>query len=558
MIEDVDFMKENSIKQTYMFLVDSKDRNRVAYPTPSEYIVEFTAPFQNVIGMDVVDATIPRTMYNVDLYNNNIVFAIHQSNIDLNPSMYVQRTIPVGDYTIQTLIPALNSVMNNYVNNNSNFPNVSIVASATTNPPDICNLLQFQCSYPFIFDMKASSISETLGFDTYVDSSQFRLPVTTRLYNPILSSSSNYQLYHSVDIEDPSIKLGNPYIVYQGPRSVLLQSPISGGASNYQLFTTNAKTYLTGISIGFGLQTRSTQIPNVTATWELHNVAPDGVTLGSLIRREAISIDYVDGGLSDWSTTSNPIYLEALTTYALLIFDSNNNGLSVFYNDIIPAPLKPVFYAKSGISANFQAYDVNNIVYSLSAQLTVKDAYHQITAPGIYNLVGERYIIMRCIEIEEHGYRSLAYTKHNLGLAKFRMGIVGYGDHRMDFSSVPMREFHPIGKLNRISLRFERSDGSLYDFKGVNHTVTFSIKYFEPIQKQKFGVSSIQPNYNGDFLAYKRLEEEQEEESDEEEDFSRDMLNNYKRFESQYMPDNIRKRDIELLYQMELEDDDDA
>ena len=75
-IEDVDYLKANSVKQSYLLLVDSADRDRSAYPTPSDYVVSFSAPFQNVVGMEVVDASIPRTMYSIDVINNKISFLL--------------------------------------------------------------------------------------------------------------------------------------------------------------------------------------------------------------------------------------------------------------------------------------------------------------------------------------------------------------------------------------------------------------------------------------------------------------------------------------------------
>ena len=37
-IEDVDYMKKNSIKETYTFIVDSSKRNIDEYPEPNECI----------------------------------------------------------------------------------------------------------------------------------------------------------------------------------------------------------------------------------------------------------------------------------------------------------------------------------------------------------------------------------------------------------------------------------------------------------------------------------------------------------------------------------------
>lgn len=612
-MEDVDFMKKNSIKQNYTFLVDSRDRDKIAYPTPSQYVVPFPAPFQNVIGLEVIDATIPRTMYNIDVYNNSISFFIHSSNYSLSnltQSMFNTVYVPVGDYTVQTLIPALNSVMYGYVNSNTSNPRVPIVASATTNPPDVRNTLQFTCSYPFLLDMKNSTIAESLGFDLYVNTTQSLVPEADRLYQPInfanyTYSNSNdliairtiqnnnppdyvpllmeqtglsanqvqpyidrwaplvddFQLYHSVDEENPAILQGPTYNVFEGPRSVILQTPISNGASAAQIFYVNENAFLTSVSVGFGLVNRSVEVPSALfAHWALYPVDANGlpITTGTPIATSPIAIDYVDGGLSV-DIIPTPIPLQQQTYYALIIYDNSSTipgGLTVYYNDIVPPPSRSIFFAKTSSGGAWSPFDVDDIYYAMSARVTVCKPYHKVTAPGIYNLIGDRYIVLRCPEIEENSYRSLAYTKYNMGLAKFRMGITGYGDHRMDFSSVPSREFHPIGRFTRMTLRFERPDGTLYDFKGVNHIITFAIKYYEPNQTVEFKNSVINPNYTGDFVKYLRTQEEQEEESDDGEDYDRDVLMKYKRAETQFMPSQIRQRDLEALYLMDLEDND--
>ena len=82
-----------------------------------------------------------------------------------------------------------------------------------------------------------------------------------------------------------------------------------------------------------------------------------------------------------------------------------------------------------------------------------------------------------------------------MGLAKFTLAVMGYGETRMDFSA-PVREFHPIGKLTQMTFRFERPDGSLYNFRGINHTITFNIRYYTPLQDQEFNFFPLNPNYD--------------------------------------------------------------
>jgi hypothetical protein len=70
-IEDIDYLKKHSVKETFLFIVDSKDRDSLRYPDPNYYSIKLNTPFKNVIGIDIIDYSIPRTMYSLDIYNNN-------------------------------------------------------------------------------------------------------------------------------------------------------------------------------------------------------------------------------------------------------------------------------------------------------------------------------------------------------------------------------------------------------------------------------------------------------------------------------------------------------
>ena len=247
-IEDVDYLKQNSIKQNYTFLIDSKDRDYNAWPTPSEYTLTIDPPFPNVVGFQLLESTIPKTMYNVDVNNNKFVFYIHDTTIDItmiHTSNYTgadgSRTIDIGDYSIQTLIVALNGTINNdptqpfllemHVNNDPNKPKVKITVESLSTPPDSKNTLKFSCPYPFVFDMQHTTIAESLGFDLYPQTAteSQKLPLQQRYtsfvanYFYTSNNGSNYtapinnpRLYHSVDL-DPSVSLGSEYDIFTGP-----------------------------------------------------------------------------------------------------------------------------------------------------------------------------------------------------------------------------------------------------------------------------------------------------------------------------------------------------
>ena len=391
-IEDIHYLKNNSIKQTCVILIDSKNIDLNLYPNPNDYVVFFNVPFKNVIGFDIIDSSIPRTMYSIDKYNNSLFIYIHPTtdietfnnvinNLDNNNNkdptfnnIFTEIIITPGDYSLLAFIDEFNNQIKNifipkYFPNNTD---KLFQINSLSDPTSIRNTIQFICTHPFIINMGDSTIAETLGF-----------------------------------------------------------------------------------------------------------------------------------------------YL--LTTIEL-------NNINYIYNNI---------YKKLYIS--FYNNDAINI----------KKPYYLIS-PGLICFTGEKYILMRSKEIEEHSFGSLAYTNNNLGVAKFRTNNVGFNDEKLYITKIPIREFHPIGKLSQLSIRFETGDKKLYDFKGVNHNITLAIYYYEPSFKQSNEFNSIlNPNYTTNFNNYKYTNDEQEiinEEDDDEDDldndinenFSRDNINIYKKMEHKY------------------------
>lgn len=378
-IEDINYLKKQSIKQSYTFLVDSNDRDRREYPHPSEYRIDFTTPFKNVIGLEIVDASIPKTMYNIDKNNNKLVFYIANSDEENHITMIdVENTrgdsgvaaqnlktydktkfttieIPPGDYTTKSFIDKMRSILN------AGKHDLTIFAVDT--PPELTNRIYFQSSQPFILDMHLSTMVEVLGFDLYT------------------SNDEEYKSHYTFNDQ---------------------------------------------------------------------------------------------------------------------------------YNDLV------------GFEKLYHSFKVDEGIYN-------------IKSPGMMYLLGHKYLLLKCPEIEQHLYRSLSYAKYNLGLAKIRINSYGFNDDKPAFLKVPVREFHPIGKLSKLTFRFETKDGELYDFKGVNHHMIFAIYYYEPKQTNVVSQSILNPEYNPSFVDYLYTQEDQEGESDEdEEDISRDNINIYRRHELQY------------------------
>jgi hypothetical protein len=111
---------------------------------------------------------------------------------------------------------------------------------------------------------------------------------------------------------------------------------------------------------------------------------------------------------------------------------------------------------------------------------------------------------------------SLSYSKHNLGLARFKLGTLGYNDENISIQKTNVREFHPIGKFSRMTLTFKTQSGALYDFKGANHNITFKIYYYQALANIPFDKSILNPNYNPDVLEYKMNEIDKQDSEDDE------------------------------------------
>jgi len=156
--------------------------------------------------------------------------------------------------------------------------------------------------------------------------------------------------------------------------------------------------------------------------------------------------------------------------------------------------------------------------FNYCANITYTHKTFSLTPPGFLSLVGDRFIILRCPEIERNIFGSMAFGNNSPGIALFKMGCVGYSDSRFDFSTVEYKEFHPIGKLPRLTFRFERINGDLYNFKTVNHHLMIVVKHYVARKQGALTMSTLNPNYNPNFLKYKRYMEEHETSSVEDEE----------------------------------------
>jgi hypothetical protein len=159
---------------------------------------------------------------------------------------------------------------------------------------------------------------------------------------------------------------------------------------------------------------------------------------------------------------------------------------------------------------------------------------YKIVSPGLINLLGERFCLLRIKELEDHLFGSYSYMNFTPGIGMFKMSasLGGVSNLRFDYTSLVRKPFHPIGKLDKLTLKFETANGNIYDFKGVNHQLMFIIKFLVPSKKGKFTKSILNPNYDPNIMTYlsnNRNIAYKEDSDDEEDDLEDDYYKLYKK-----------------------------
>lgn len=770
-IEDINYMKENSIKQAYTFIIDSSERERDLYPNPNNYVVNFSTPFKNIIGMEIIDASIPRAMYTIDVDNNEFYYYIGSDSVDSiiengiqlqnNANLLLQNWNYTSNILSQTsnIFDGSNIVRTSNINiaNNSNITVVDIFkifnssnilnSSNVINNSNLFNTSNLYSSSKIFNTSNLYTTTSNLATERTVYTTS-NISITSNIFNMALitnvSRSSNisclelsgdrygilensiniYNIYNNTGsiggntqgitfnlnlqalIADTNINKEYTAIDFSYNHTYSLETDIifrnisvdiaksgNGNATYVLSFTIGERKesifnipmngYInifwsilkTTWNVGIFDATLNTQIaykeflncdelynvfftkkyigrkqmtPDAANGWEnnllrlkgfkIYNVAMTNATMVSALATtndirvpvwykmdEAVRTTVggtVGGTVGDailnkgthetigYYDVFKKIVIEP-GDYTFRTFISKydelikNNDIEIMFNETsTPPELTNLIdiYSKSPLivdmkrttlseNLGFDLYPTMNqtdryisngytttgsvlakMFYSRTnanydANLSINDKYI-ITSPGIVYFIGNKYIIMRCPEIEEHLYRSLSYSKNTLGIAKIRVDSVGINSEKLTITKIPVREFHPIGKLSRMSFRFETNKGRLYDFKGLNHNIIFAIFYYEPIQKNTPKNSILNPEYKMNYLDYLYKQEEIEGDSDDGnedgEDFSRDNIDDYKIKENLYSERGVQLQQSNTYYQnnsisdviMENEDED--
>jgi hypothetical protein len=484
MIDDITYLIQNSEKDSQVVYIDSSSRNKLFYPNSNEYTIEFNQPFKLVYGFEILDAAIPVTMYNIDIYNNTFYYTVIISNqaslTPIDPDVFFNEII-----TCKTFVNLFNNVAEQtFIIIGSSTQLLSYITSIVT-PSDFYIMYIRSTFTTSEIVLKSKQIPEEFYFFTF--------------------NNTEYCIkYNSV----------NQFII-----DIIIKEEYS---LIFNTDTTIDIVYFTLYNID---ETTFNAIKSANSLIIVINNLIGTLTIGNYNILTIINaLNNIVNPLMDVSsTTSNP------SQEAKMFFSSLNqiflNGNKGFLQNSLGFDTSPILSIYNKI--NYKGWTIGDNYLIFGGLYDSSLPGYKIISPGLISLLGERFSILRIDEIEDHLYGSYSYMAMTPGIGLFKMAspFGGITNLRFDYTTLIVKPFHPIGKLSKLSIRWETSQqGKLYDFKGVNHQLLACIKFYVPSPKIKYVRSILNPNYEPDVMKYmaKNRTIENKEDSDDEEEFDDD------------------------------------
>lgn len=467
-IEDVDYLIQHSSEESTTIFVDSGTRDRTHYPFPSEYVVDIQEPVRDVFGFDVLDAVMPNTIYNVDNQNNGIRMLV----VDVDGS------------------------------------------SASVNSDDALGVELGKLGFASPILTWIADVGST--YHIAVVSSSYRIPsnasatpavyASTDLYFALVENRLSSGLLLVVPSSTPPE--GEPSIVYcstkfiaanAASRTALKAALTVMGSSSFSL-------------VRSGSDAQPQAVVGTTATYDIVTYSPAALStsqftsiVASASRPRLLftaSSAFIEIGFYNSPTSLQTSVQAALDSSlvgaAITVESTSNSGINrqSLFKFVAPASKRLLLCPDVSTARSVLGFDTvsGSVAGRASAVLRfggatepmfasiVDDAIGQVLiAPGLINLLGVRYVTLRCAEIEQYMGNVGKYGPFSTGIGVFKLlGSNEVAQLRFDYVSLIRRPLHPIGRLRRLTLRFELPDGTLFDFKGINHQILFTIKYYIP------------------------------------------------------------------------------
>lgn len=527
-IEDVEHLLKNSVQESALLFIDSSRRDRAKYPTPSEYVVQLEEPIPNVYGIDVLDASIPSTMYNVDVHNSKLRLiavdvALSGSLFDSSASTIdVQEAHQVRVLNDEMFAMGYASPLRvNWLPDPEHSEYVVLVGAWEDAQAPLA-----LAGYVPELSMVAAAATDADGVD---DAHRYRV-LRKRQYGPfpVLRGSRTPDVVVGDIAYTISAAADGPYAAEASrARAALAEAAAAANKPNakvalvphdaaLQLYTMVAyDTYAVpdvatfeAISSELTSTRRLMRFRVVTASFEVGNYT--GITALQVAMQAAMDASSV--GVRVGSTTS---VLEKQAKFRL----TSDSGLRVLLSSVHSTARMAIGFdldasmevnAMPRASRGHAAIAVGGQAAPMYTAVMQDDGTFRLDAPGIVTLTGMRYITLRCPEIEQHVGSIGKYGPYSAGIGVFKLlNPNEVAQLRFDYINLVRKPFHPIARVTRLRLRFELPDNVLYDFKGVNHQILVTVKYYTPVSSTNPASSStssfpyvLNPDYDPDFMNF--------------------------------------------------------
>jgi hypothetical protein len=541
-IEDVQYLLRNSVKDSTVVFVDSAQRDRTHYPTPSEYVVTLDEPVRNVYAVDVLDAAIPNTTFNVDVTNNRLALVVVRTAS--SQALLEGRAVlasPTPDQLDASDLAALGSQMFTLGFASplqawlASMPAGGVYHVAVADAATAARSLAWYRTAPAVPDSGPSG----------PPGPQYLLAVETRLAGVPMTVSQAPPAPGSA-AADATVAFNGTYYTVAGAADF----PQTNGAA---LATLLRAQRLSGLGRPFALEpspagaaqlsaygalqagTRlfdvvTYQTARMTADQYTAAAAAEPLRLDMTLGKVAIEIgNYVSGSLAPLVAALQ----SELTAAQLPVAAGSTSSGGIDKQGILrlttsDASTRLLVDASTSTAATLLGFNLGTSVDGNAAPAStramgavqlgdqtsplfasvLRGTSQQLDAPGVINLLGVRYLTLRCKEIEDHMGSAGGFGTYASGIGVFKLLSTNLvAQLRLDFSTLSRKPFHPVAKLGRLTLRFELPDGSLFDFKGVDNQLLLVIKYYQPAPGgldngvQAFP-STLNPDYDPDFARY--------------------------------------------------------
>tara|TARA_B110000240_G_scaffold6189_1_gene6859 strand:+ start:3353 stop:4648 length:1296 start_codon:yes stop_codon:yes gene_type:complete len=197
-IEDIDYLYKNSIKESSIILVDSSNRNKDVYQSPNNYTITLNEPFKYVYGIEILDSSIPRTMYIIDSNNDTLYFyTTSEESI----------TLDHRDYTLDDLISEINVKLKGIPELNAIQVYPLTIPSSDASKIFFSNTENLDFFYILAFK---SNLSESIGLDenSLSDSTDYTKFTSSDNQYSNIATTSNITEYGTSNIVNRTFKSG--------------------------------------------------------------------------------------------------------------------------------------------------------------------------------------------------------------------------------------------------------------------------------------------------------------------------------------------------------------